>query len=385
MTFKKPLNVLIDYSFLKKIPPGPISIHIFLGRLLKGLNEDERFHPIILLWEGMEEYMDFLAAYETDKIVIGGHKRVTPSVKLDRFLLLSPFTKLLREKQIDLVLTPEFSPYAFFFPKKYHQHLIIHDLIQIFRPNNRWSYKLYYKYFLKWILRRVPHVITISKHTQQMVKEWGHRDSDIVYNSIPFDFQVAEEPVESVKGERFILDVNRFERYKNPTTLVKAMAMLKDRLPHLLYFKGYSNEPKGMAELKETVRACGMEDRVIIDTSYRTEGELRYLYTHADLFVTPSLEEGFGYTPIEATVLKTPVLVSDIPTLREVTKGRLPMFNPHSAEELASKILAIIESPPTETERTALADFYLHEYSLKNQIDQLAKVIYKNLGIEPDT
>lgn len=379
---EKKLNILVDYSFVKKKPPGPVSIHIFLGRLLKGLNEDERFNPTILLWKGMEEYIDFLAGYKTDKIVVDGNMKVTPSVKLDRLLMLSPITKLLRERQTDVVITPEFSPYAFFFPKKYHQHLIIHDLIQIHRSNNKRSVQLYYKYMMKWGLFRVAHVITISQQTHKLVKEWGHRDSDIVYNSIPFDFQTAEEPVNCVIGKKYILDVNRFNEYKNPETLVKAMALLKEKIPHLLYFKGYSNDPSYMAKLKETIEELHLENKIIIDTSYRSEGELRYLYTHADLFVTPSWEEGFGYTPIEAAVLKTPILVSNIPTLCEVTKGRVPMFNPHSPEELASKILSIINTPPTEVERTALADFYLHEYSLKNQIDQLAKVIYKNLGIK---
>ena len=111
---------------------------------------------------------------------------------------------------------------------------------------------------------------------------------------------------------------------------------------------------------------------------------MRWLYTHADLFVTPSLKEGFGYTPIEAAVLKTPVLVSDIPTLREVTQGKLETFDPHSPEELAEKMLKMIANPPSEKEKDDIAMFFLKEYSLEKQIEQFTKVILKNIGLGRD-
>ena len=138
---------------------------------------------------------------------------------------------------------------------------------------------------------------------------------------------------------------------------------------------------KGTGSCSMLVSQLGLENRVIFDTSYRSEGEMRYLYTHADLFVTPSLEEGFGYTPIEAAVLKTPVLISDIPVLKEVTQGKIESFNPHSPEELAEKMNKIISNPPSDEERTALSEFYLREYSLEKQIERFTEVILHNIGV----
>ena len=103
---------------------------------------------------------------------------------------------------------------------------------------------------------------------------------------------------------------------------------------------------------------------------------MRYLYSHADLFVSPSLKEGFGWTPIEAAILKTPVLVSDIVVLKEVTCGKIPTFDPHSPDDLAEHSQEILDNPPGERERTELADFFLDKYSLKNQIAQLEAIIY---------
>lgn len=125
-----------------------------------------------------------------------------------------------------------------------------------------------------------------------------------------------------------------------------------------------------------------LDEKVIFDRQLRSEGEMRYLYSHADLFVHPSLREGFGWTPIEAAVLKTPVLVSDIDVMKEVTCGKVPMFSSESPEYCASIMLELLKNPPSSEERERLKDFYLQKYSLKNQIDRMTEVIIRNVEKE---
>jgi glycosyltransferase involved in cell wall biosynthesis len=199
-------------------------------------------------------------------------------------------------------------------------------------------------------------------------------DSFVIYNSIPFDFSVNEQPVDTVNGKRFILDVNRFNRYKNAEILIRSFNQIKNEIPHLLYLKGNKLNPAGYDFLKTLVSELKLENRVILDDSYRSKEEMRYLYRHADLFVSPSLKEGFGWTPIEAAILKTPVLISNIDVLMEVTCNKLPNFNPRSSNELSKKVLELLKNPPEKEEREKLAMFYLRKYSLKNQIDKMVKV-----------
>ena len=93
------------------------------------------------------------------------------------------------------------------------------------------------------------------------------------------------------------------------------------------------------------------------------------------MFVSPSLKEGFGFTPIEAAILKTPVLVSDIEVFKEISCGKIPTFAPSSPEDLAQHIMAILNNPPSEQEREELAEFFLHRYSLENQIRRLEEIM----------
>ena len=103
------------------------------------------------------------------------------------------------------------------------------------------------------------------------------------------------------------------------------------------------------------------------------------LYSNADLLVSPSLMEGFGYTPIEAAIYQVPVLVSDIDTLREVTRGKLDFFNPSSVEELAEKMLNKLFNPPSEEQLYEIANFFLNEYSLQRQVESMLNVFKKVL------
>jgi Glycosyltransferase len=66
------------------------------------------------------------------------------------------------------------------------------------------------------------------------------------------------------------------------------------------------------------------------------------LYTFADLFIFPSLFEGFGLPPLEAVSLGCPVILSDIPVLREIFGEAGLYFNPHNEEDLAKTILRVI-------------------------------------------
>jgi len=56
---------------------------------------------------------------------------------------------------------------------------------------------------------------------------------------------------------------------------------------------------------------------------------MRGLYAAADCFILPSLYEGFGMPALEAQLCGTPIMVSDIPSLREASGGIACFFEPN--------------------------------------------------------
>ena len=63
-------------------------------------------------------------------------------------------------------------------------------------------------------------------------------------------------------------------------------------------------------------------DRIIF-TGYVDNNLLKQYYKQADLFIFPSLYEGFGLPPLEALAVGTNVICSDIPVLREILKNKV--------------------------------------------------------------
>ena len=70
------------------------------------------------------------------------------------------------------------------------------------------------------------------------------------------------------------------------------------------------------------------------------ERDLPALYAAAELFVYPSLYEGFGLPPLEAMSMGTPVLVSNGTSLPEVVPCRECQFDARSIPAIAEKLEA---------------------------------------------
>lgn len=370
-------NILIDCTFFDGSWTASESTVVYAGRLIQGLLKYSSCCQVsVLIWKGTESLIDNLVGQKVEKIVLDN--KYPQAYKRHFYRITGFLPKSLKEeihkRGITIVLHPHCFDAFFHFGKPIKYFAVLHDL---FLYDIRKDKFLYYPWRLyrKIMIRRIPHLISISQSTHDELLRRDGKESMVIYNSIAFDFDIAEQEVEAIVGKKYILDVNRFQRYKNAETLIRAFYILKDDIPHLLYLKGDQNNEDDRKGLVTLVEELNIKDRVIFDSSYRTEGEMRYLYTHADLFVSPSLKEGFGWTPIEAVILKTPTIVSNIPVFKEVACGKIPVFNPYSPDNLAIHMKEMLTNPPCEEVRTGLAAFFLNRYSLETQISHLIAFI----------
>lgn len=376
---EKKESLLIDCTYINRFFDSSNSLVIYAVSLIKGFVKYSHFHIHILVWREKVAFIDELLGMEVDKIILD-HSDLTiswrPYYRLTGFLP-NKLRKEINERHISKVLHPFHYGVLFFFPRTIKLYGVIHDIFlydKVKGERGKISYFIWYHY-QRYFLRKFSGLISISKKTHDDFLEREGVNSEIVYNSIPFNITIVEQPVKNVLGKQYILDINRFQSYKNAELLVRAFDLCKNDYHGYLYFKGDHDYEEDRLALEGLVKELGLEKRVIFDMDYRTEGEMRYLYSHADLFVSPSLKEGFGWTPIEAAILKTPVLVSDIEVFREVTCNKLTTFDPHSPEDLAKHILEMLNNPPSEQEREEIAEFFLERYSLKNQIEQLVSIM----------
>lgn len=134
----------------------------------------------------------------------------------------------------------------------------------------------------------------------------------------------------------YILLVGQLSPRKNIEIVFKAFAKLKNKFPDfMIYIVGgngwdYNN-------IYKLVNKLNIESQVIF-LGFVSDLELRLLYKNAKVFIFPSLFEGFGLPILEAMACKCPVICSDIPSLREISKGFAIYFKPNSLIELVSKV-----------------------------------------------
>jgi glycosyltransferase involved in cell wall biosynthesis len=91
----------------------------------------------------------------------------------------------------------------------------------------------------------------------------------------------------------------------------------------------------------------------LIFTGYVPAEDLVALFNAADLFVFPSICEGFGVPPLEAMACGTPVITSNAASLPEVVGDAAPMVDPLDVEGLASAIAMVLADADLRTRLAA--------------------------------
>lgn len=75
----------------------------------------------------------------------------------------------------------------------------------------------------------------------------------------------------------------------------------------------------------------------IVFTGYISDVNLYYLYSAADLFVFPSLYEGFGFPLLEAMTCECPLIVSGIPIFHKINDDTVMYFEVRNQDDLSKK------------------------------------------------
>lgn len=229
----------------------------------------------------------------------------------------------------------------------------VHDLIHLLHPPKKpfnWAYH-YAKYMIKVAVERARAVITVSENTKNdLIERIGARPEKIsvIHSGVEKIFKpvLREECLGFLQGEglpqEYILHVGNHKPHKNILTLIKAFGGIKGRTSCHLLLCG--SEEAHTRAIRRTVREEGLEERVRF-LGHRDDDQLVKLYSAATALVFPSLYEGFGFPILEAMACGTPVITSDVSSMKEVAGGAALLINPHDLEGLASAISKLTADP----------------------------------------
>lgn len=153
-----------------------------------------------------------------------------------------------------------------------------------------------------------------------------------------------------------ILAAARHEYQKGLDLLLSALPMVLTSYPGttLLMAGREGNETR---LLRKQIVALGLRDRVTI---LGMRGDVPDLLVASDVLVVPSRWEGFGGILVEALALGTPIVATDLPAVREVTRG-LALYSDYGRpESIAQAIISVLRNP-VQYANQALAGRNLYE------------------------
>lgn len=149
-------------------------------------------------------------------------------------------------------------------------------------------------------------------------------------------------------GERrIVLSLSAKRPHKNLLALIGALARVSAERRPLLVLPGYPTAHEN--ELRERARALGVENDVRF-LGWLPGEVLEGLWSVADVFVYPSLYEGFGLPVLEAMARGVPVACSSASSLPEVAGDAALMFDPQDEAAIAASLERLL-SDPVEAER----------------------------------
>ena len=142
----------------------------------------------------------------------------------------------------------------------------------------------------------------------------------------------------------YVLYVGNFNPHKNLSRLIRGFALLPGpvRSRHALVLAGGYGE--GRPELARLAESLGLADRVIFSGRV-DDADLPALYSEAAVYITPSLEEGFGSTVLEAMACAAPVITSNRAALPEVVGDAGLLFDAEQERELGSVLARVLSDP----------------------------------------
>lgn len=211
-------------------------------------------------------------------------------------------------------------------------HDTIHLLPESISGQNR-ARRLYARAMLGADARFSRRIFTVSEATATTLQDI-EPSAPVSVTPIPVD-EVWWDPVDpslSPVTGRYLLYVGNTKRHKNLALALEAFGNLTGEIPHKLVIAGGG---ASLRTLDDRVRRLADDnaDRVVV-TGQIPFAALRSLVAWAEILIMPSLYEGAGLPPLEAMASRTPVLSSDIPSLRETCGDGVDYFDPHQPAQL---------------------------------------------------
>lgn len=261
----------------------------------------------------------------------------------------------------------------------------VHDLVAFVHPETlKPLTRAISREKIKRIVRDADAVLTVSESVKKELIETFpkyrskfHAVYPGNYNDVSFveSGTFTGETLSPLNQSPFFLFVGTLEKRKNIGLIIDAFIKLRQQDSASSNYKlVLAGRPGfGFSEFQEAVKSSGFENDVIF-TGYISNFERNLLYSRAAAYIFPTVYEGFGSTQLECMACHTPLILSDIPTNREISKDYGIYFELNNPQTLVSAMDSIVHGKYDNWTHKALAEQYLKCFEWCNLIAEYISV-----------
>lgn len=220
-------------------------------------------------------------------------------------------------------------------------------------------------------------IVSVSNDVQHSLSTWLNFDRKNLKTIVISNAIQPKEIKEKINIRKsiginddsiFMLSVARLSKEKNLILLMEVTKLLDEKFKLVICGDGPL-----MNEYKEWISTNFLNDRIKL---MGFVDDLSQYYRSADLFLLPSLHEGFGLSVLESIYYKNKLLISDLPNLREIY-GELPnYFNPTNKDDLLNKIIKVVHDKKSEN-YNELRNTIINKYTIENHYNSLQELYHR--------
>lgn len=251
------------------------------------------------------------------------------------------FPNEIQKQNADIVWSPH--PTISIIPNIRHI-MTVHDVIYWRLPEYipNWKVKLYVQ-LLAQSIRKASQIITISKFSSKEIEavlDIPAKDIPVISPASP---KLNAINIKQLTQDKYIFYEGGLDIRKNVPKLIQAFSLIADKYKDLnLYIAGKYFESPIIPNLPSLIKQYNLQERVKLLGYISDEDMISYI-KYAEVLVYPSLYEGFGIPILEGFSLGTPVIISNIGSMKEVGAEAVIAVNTKSAKSLAVGIESILK------------------------------------------
>lgn len=264
---------------------------------------------------------------------------------------------------------------------------MIHDVAYAYFPKAYTSAeRRYQKFALDTAIAKAAVILVPSLATKNDILKFTQCKADkicVIEHGVDKSFLEIKKKLSSANlgfgiKKPYILFTGRLEARKNIPLLIKAYTLLRqeERIKHQLVLVGKPGY--GYQEIEKTLDNVPANFRKdIIETGFVNEKTYKIILSQADMFVMPSLYEGFGFSVLEAMAVGLPVIINQTPALMEVGGEAVISVPMNKPFPLAAKMSYIIHHPIYQLELSVKAQKRARRFSWEKSAEKTIATLIK--------